>query len=266
MNKPIVLITGASSGIGEEIAKQLVLNGYFPILAARNMQALNKIKQELTECEVIQCDVTRDTDVKHLVDRVIRQFGRIDILINNAGYGRFGGTLDISLEDYQGMMETNYLGAVRTTYAVLPHMLQKRGGRIINIASLAGLTGIPNLAGYCATKFALIGFSESLRLEYSPMIQIGVLCPGPVMSPFFGKDDPSRYFPSPIARQMLDTRTVARHAIELIERPRMMVIPHKLKWALKLRHLFPGLYFWATQLMYGRMMPKDREVSQPISQ
>lgn len=267
MTKPIVLITGASSGIGEAIAKQLVPQGYFPILAARNLQALARIKQELGECAIFPCDVTKNHDVTQLVDQVVQQFGRIDILINSAGYGQFGGALDISLEDYQGMMETNYLGAVRMIHAVLPHMLRQGGGRIINIASLAGLIGIPNLAGYSASKFALLGFSESLRLEYSPMIQIGVLCPGPVLTPFFGNTPPSHHFPPLIARQMLDAQTVARYAMQLIEHPRdRMVIPHKLKWALRLRHLLPGFTFWATQFMYSRLMGKEREVRHSISQ
>ena len=83
------------------------------------------------------------------------------------------------------MMETNYLGTVQLTQAVLPWMLQQGSGKIINIASVAALTGTPNLAAYCASKFALLGFSEALQLEFSPQIQVGVLCPGPVQTPFF---------------------------------------------------------------------------------
>lgn len=266
MTDRIVLITGASSGIGEAIARKLCEEEYFPILAARNETRLHQIKRDLKKGAVFSCDITREEDVKQLVERVLQKFGRIDILINNAGYGRFGGALDVSLQDYQGMMETNYLGTVRMVQHVLPHMLENGGGRIINISSMAGLTGIPNLAGYCATKFALMGFSESLRLEYSPAIQVGVLCPGPVMTPFFGEESPRNHFPSLIANQTLDTEEVARQTLKIIQRPRTVVIPKKLKWALKLRIWFPSLYLALTKLLYNRLnMEKQKSTPHYIS-
>lgn len=266
MTDRIVLITGASSGIGEAIARKLADEGYFPILAARNESRLHQIERDLKKGAVFSCDITREEDVKQLVERVVQKFGRIDILVNNAGYGRFGGALDVSLQDYQGMMETNYLGTVRMVRHVLPHMLENGGGRIISISSLAGLTGIPNLAGYCATKFALMGFSESLRLEYSPAIQVGVLCPGPVITPFFGKESPSNHFPSLIANQALDTEEVARQTLKIIKRPRTVVIPKKLKWALKLRLWFPSLYLVLTKLLYNRLnLEKQKSTPRFIS-
>lgn len=259
MNNPIVLVTGATSGIGEAIVRELPDKGYFPILIGRRLSRLNEIQHDLKTGSYFSCDITQEAEVKQVVDEIIKIYGRIDVLINNAGYGRFGGSLDVSLDDYQGMMETNYLGTVRMVHHVLPHMLRFGGGRIINIASLAGLTGIPNLAGYCASKFALIGFSESLRLEYSPVIQVGVLCPGPVMTPFFRGEDPRHHFPSPIASQMLDAEQVARHALKMIERPNTVVIPKKLKWALKLRSWFPSLYFWTTRRIYRQLNQNNHQ-------
>ncbi|MGA9174487.1 MAG: SDR family oxidoreductase [Thermoactinomyces sp.] len=259
MSKRFVLITGASSGIGEAIAQQLVKQGDYPILVARNKDKLRDLKQKLKDCSVYSCDVTREDEVKQMVDAVIQGFGKIDVLINNAGMGAFGGTLEIPFSDYAQMIETNYLGAVRLTAHLLPHMLLAGGGRIINIASMAGLTGIPNLAGYCASKFALIGFSESLKLEYSPVIRVGVLCPGPVRTPFFGGKDPYSCFPPFIAKRMLDADTVARYAIRLIERPRLLVIPRSLKWALRLRQVCPDLYLQVTRWMYGSWMKKGRD-------
>ncbi|MBA4542069.1 MULTISPECIES: SDR family oxidoreductase [Thermoactinomyces] len=259
MNKRFVLVTGASSGIGEAIAKQLVKQGDYPILVARNMEKLQALKRKLKDCFIYACDVTRENDVKQMVDAVIRRFGKIDVLINNAGVGEFGGTLDIPLSDYEKMIDTNYLGAVRLTAHLLPQMLLAGGGRIINIASMAGLTGIPNLAGYCASKFALLGFSESLRMEYSPVIRVGVLCPGPVLTPFFGEKDPAACFPPFIAKKMLDADTVARYAVRLIERPRVLVIPRSLRWALRLRQLCPELYLFVTRRLYGSWMGKGRD-------
>ncbi len=266
MTDQIVLVTGASSGIGEAIVKKLAIKGYFPILVARNKSRLQQIRRDLKKGAVFPCDITKEEDVKYLVKQILQKFGRIDILINNAGYGRFGGALDVSLQDYQGMMETNYLGTVRMIHHILPHMLEKGGGRIINIASMAGLTGIPNLAGYCATKFALMGYSESLRLEYSPAIQVGVLCPGPVMTPFFGEEDPSDHFPSLIANQTLDTEEVARQTLKLIQHPRTLVIPGKLKWALKLRLWFPSFFLTLTKLLYKRLNMEKQKAKKSTPQ
>ncbi|GGA39344.1 oxidoreductase [Kroppenstedtia guangzhouensis] len=255
-----VLITGASSGIGKEIARELVARGDFPLLVARNERSLHHLREELGTGEVFTCDVTRQQEVENLTDQIIQRHQQVDVLINNAGFGRFGGALQIPLSDYQAMMETNYLGAVRMTLTLLPHMLERGGGRVVNIASVAGLSGSPNLAAYVASKFALVGFSESLHLEYAPVIQVGVLCPGPVQTPFFCDRDPSRLFPPLIARQLLDANTVARHALKLIDRPRMRVIPHSLSWAMRLRRWAPGLFLQLNRLLYGTWKKQDIEV------
>ncbi|GGE19378.1 oxidoreductase [Marinithermofilum abyssi] len=250
MNDRIVLITGASSGIGKEIARIVAARGHTPLLVARNRKPLAALQRELGRGECFSCDVTSQEDVKDLVEEVIQRYGKVDVLMNNAGYGCFGGALDVPIHEVEGMAETNYLGTVRIILAFLPHMLQQGEGRIVNIASVAGLTGIPNLAAYSASKFALMGFSESLRLEYSPRIQVGVLCPGPVQTPFFRGEDPARLFPGPIARQLLDVKTVAEEAVRLIDRPRVKVIPWSLRWAIRIRNMAPGVYFWATKRMY----------------
>lgn len=259
MNREIVLLTGASSGIGKEIAHQLVKEKrYFPLLVARNMDKLQELKNELKECDIFSCDVTNPEQVKNLVEQVVSEYGGIDVLMNNAGYGQFGGALDIPISDYIGIMDTNYLGAVRLIHAFLPYMLKAGNGKIINIASVAGLTGIPNLAAYCASKFALVGFSEALRLEYAPRIQVGVLCPGPVQTPFFRGDDPRDLFPAPIARQILDVQTVAQHAVQLINRPRVKVIPRGLRWSMQFRRLVPRFYLRITKKLYDSLKVRTK--------
>lgn len=250
MRKQIVLITGASSGIGQEIARELVKRGDFPILVARNWENLQRFQDEHPNCAIFSCDVTNQKEVNQLIHQVIQQFQRVDVLVNNAGYGRFGRFLELSVEEYEGMIQTNYLGAVRMIHGLLPHMLKQGHGRIINISSVAGLSGSPNLAAYSASKFALMGLSESLRMEYSPTIEVGVLCPGPVQTPFFGGNDLEQCFPPLIARQKMDPTTVAKHAIKLIHQPRFKVIPFSLRFALKLRSLAPRLYVRVTQKLY----------------
>ncbi|MFC4078013.1 SDR family NAD(P)-dependent oxidoreductase [Salinithrix halophila] len=249
----MVLLTGASSGIGKEIARQLVRQGDFPIMAARSLPALRELRETLGQGACFSCDVTRQEDVDALKDEVLRQFGRVDALVNNAGFGHFGGALDLTLADYQEMIETNYLGAVRMTQSFLPHFLDQGGGRIVNIASTAGLTGVPNLAGYCGSKFALIGYSESLHLEFFPRIQVGVLCPGPVQTPFFRGEDPARFFPPLLARRVLDPVFVAKQAVRLLDRPRLQVMPRSLSWITRLRSFAPGWYQWAMRNMYDSL-------------
>lgn len=258
MSNRIILITGATSGIGRELAKKLVGKGDFPVLVGRNIDALHELQSDLKKCAIYPCDITQQDQVQQLVNQVIDQYGRVDVLVNNAGHGTFGGALDVSITDYKSMIETNYLGAVYLTYKLIPHMLDN-DGRIINIASVAGLTGIPNLAAYCASKYALIGFSESLRMEFSPRIKIGVLCSGPVQTPFFRDKTPNDHFPPFIARQTLDVQTVAEYAIKLIERPRMLVIPNRLRWAIRFKTFFPRLYEWVTKKMYHSFQKETRE-------
>ncbi|RAL26361.1 SDR family NAD(P)-dependent oxidoreductase [Thermoflavimicrobium daqui] len=261
MTKKIVLLTGASSGIGEAIARKLVrTHQYFPLLVARRLDKLQSLAHEL-ECDYFVTDITQQEQVKKLVQYAYSKYGQIDILINNAGYGTFGGTLETSFTDYQGILETNYLATVRLIQAILPSMLGAGGGKIINIASIAGLTGVPNLSAYSASKFALIGFSESLQLEYGSQIQVGILCPGPVQTPFFQGKDPKTLFPSLIARQLLDPETVANETIKLIDRPRVKVIPKKLFWLLLFKRIAPKLYMALCKKMYDSFFTQQKSFS-----
>ncbi len=256
MGERIVLLTGASSGIGREIAHLLVKKGDYPIVVARNKEALEKLVKELGKGTAFSCDVTQEHEVNFLIERVILQWGRVDVLINSAGFGQFGGLLEVPMSQFEKMMDTNYLGAVRMTRALLPHMERQGAGIIINIASTAGLSGVPNLAAYVASKFALIGFSESIHLEYAPKIQIGVLCPGPVNTPFFAGESPARLFPPLIVRHMIDAKQAAYHAVRLIDHPRIKVIPFPLAIAMRLRHLFPGFYRWFIKRLYDKHKSK----------
>ncbi|MDN4594691.1 SDR family NAD(P)-dependent oxidoreductase [Polycladomyces subterraneus] len=260
MSGRIVLVTGATGGIGREIVHRLAARGDRPLLVGRNEATLQTLVQEVPGGEAMVCDVTKRNQVERLVEDVISRYGRLDVLINNAGYGRFGGALEVPIEEYAGMMEANYLGAVHMSLAFLPHMLQSGAGRIVNIASIAGLTGAPNLAGYCASKFALLGFSESLQMEFAPRIQVSVLCPGPVDTPFFRGVSPFRYFPSPIARRTLPPSVVAEHTLRLIDRPGIKVIPRSLGMAIRLRRWFPRMAVRLTGHLYHTLR-KQKSVS-----
>lgn len=173
--KKIVLITGASSGIGQETAKLLVQAGYHVFGTSRN-----PAKQERPNgFEILPLDIRSDESVKSCVDTVLRQAGRLDVLINNAGYIVSGAIEEITLEQAKDIFETNFFGVMRMCQAVLPLMRKQRQGQIINISSLVGLNPIPFWGLYNASKFALEGFSETLRHELKPLnISVLLVEPG----------------------------------------------------------------------------------------
>lgn len=174
-----ILITGTSSGIGAIIANHLTENGFNVIGTSRKGGTSND------NFKTLKLDVTNDESVKKLVEQALEIFGKIDVLINNAGMGIAGSVEDTPIENAKAQFETNYFGVVRMTQAVLPHMRAKNGGKIINIGSLMGLLGMPYQAHYAASKFAIEGFTQSLRHELVPFnIQATNICPGDFKSDF----------------------------------------------------------------------------------
>jgi uncharacterized protein len=188
----IVVITGASSGIGRAVSLECARRGASVVLAARREDRLEMVAAECRsrggEADSVVTDVTRRGDCERLVARALEIHGRIDVLINNAGFAIFD-PIEMALpDDLELMMQTNYFGAVYCTQAALPHMLAARQGRIVNVASIAGLMGYERMGGYCATKFALVGFSESLSDEVAGRgIRVSCVCPGTTNTEFFVK-------------------------------------------------------------------------------
>lgn len=161
VKKTVVLVTGASSGIGEAIAERLALAGYKVYgTSRRGAQAGGRL------FEMLRLDVTSDESVQAAVDELIRLEGRIDLLVNNAGFGVApAGAEESSMEQARAIFDTNFFGIIRMTRAVVPHMRRQKGGRIINIGSVLGFLPMPFGALYAATKHAVAGYSESLDHE-----------------------------------------------------------------------------------------------------
>lgn len=188
----VVWITGASSGIGEELAYQLAKCGSRLILSARRENELNRVKRCCLECSdlqdedirVLPLDLLERTSHEEKAKAAIQYFGRIDVLINNGGRSQRSLCLETSLDVYQALMELNFLGTVSITKQVLPHMTQQGTGSIVTVSSVVGIAGAPLGTGYSATKHALQGFFNSLRTELTdfPNILISTVCPGPVQS------------------------------------------------------------------------------------
>ncbi len=158
-----MLITGASAGIGRVTAETLAAAGYRVFGTSRKPRG-----QEVAGVEMLALDVQSDESVKGCVDSLLTRAGRLDILINNAGYGLYGAAEETSIAEAKAQLETNFFGVLRVTNAALPAMREQKRGKIVNISSLAGVFSVPCHALYSASKFALEGYTEGLRYELGP--------------------------------------------------------------------------------------------------
>jgi short-subunit dehydrogenase len=187
----VALITGCSSGIGYETALMLARNGYDTFATMRNTRKSNSIlkttEEEKLPLKVIELDVNEETSIEKAISQVKNEAKRIDILINNAGYGLVGFFEDLSLDEIRNQFETNFFGVLNITKKVIPIMRSQKSGTIINISSGAGQVGFPGISAYVSTKFAVEGFSESLTYELSPFgIKVIIIEPGVTKTSFFG--------------------------------------------------------------------------------
>jgi short-subunit dehydrogenase len=190
----VVVITGASSGIGKASAIKFAKKNAKIVLVARRKEKLLQVQKEISKYTdsilICQCDVSNKSQVKEMSDDVLDEFGRIDVLVNNAGFVIYGSVLDLSIEEIESQMATNYFGMIYCTKSFLPHMIEQRIGHIVNVASVGASFGIAGVASYCATKFAMLGFSEGLKHELSGTgVGITVVSPIAVETPLF--DHPS---------------------------------------------------------------------------
>ncbi|KYF83899.1 short-chain dehydrogenase [Sorangium cellulosum] len=185
----IALITGASRGIGRASALALGREGAIVVGVARTAADLDALERELRAAGgrglMIEADVTRAASVAACVERAVRELGRIDLLVNNAGVGGYRPFLEWSEDDYDRIMATNMKGTWLFCREVIPHMRRQGGGHIINVASVAGLQGYPNEAIYCASKFAQVGLTQALDREFwQENIKVSAVCPGGVETHF----------------------------------------------------------------------------------
>lgn len=179
----VVIITGGSRGLGLLLARRFRDEGARVAILARNAAELQRAAMSLDPHKQrvlpIVCDVAKRADVTTAVDVVLEHFGRIDVLINNAGVIQVGPLEHMTHDDFQQAMDVHFWGALHGVQAVLPHMKRRRAGRIVNIASIGGLVAVPHLAPYTASKFALVGLSDALRAEVrKDGIRVTTVCPG----------------------------------------------------------------------------------------
>jgi NAD(P)-dependent dehydrogenase (short-subunit alcohol dehydrogenase family) len=179
MTPRVALVTGGSSGIGEQTALRLKQDGFEVYAVARRVDRMDRLQQQ--GIHVFGMDVTDDASMVSGVARVVDEQGRIDVLVNNAGYGSYGAVEDVPLDEARRQFDVNVFGLARLTQLVTPHMRAQGSGRIINISSIGGKFYEPLGAWYHAAKFAVEGFSDSLRIELAPFgIDVVIIEPGPI--------------------------------------------------------------------------------------
>lgn len=183
----MVMITGAASGIGRACAKEFAREGSNLLLTDINGQSLEEAAEECraigAKVTTLVADISKQTEIDRLAREALEKVGNIDLLYNNAGVMYLGPAKNMSMEDWNWIVDINMWGPVRLTHALLPHFLQRKSGHIVTTASMAGIVGIPGLAAYSLTKFAMVGFSEALRAELAGEgINVSVVCPHVVES------------------------------------------------------------------------------------
>jgi short-subunit dehydrogenase len=251
MRDNVVVITGASKGIGAELARQLARKGAMLALAARDRPALEKVASECValgaRAEVIVADVAVEDDCRRMVERTVAAFGRIDTLVNNAGatmWARFEDIADMSI--LARIMQVNYMGAVCCTHYALPHLKASRG-RLVGIASLTALVGVPTRSGYAASKHAMRGFFDSLRIELADSgVSVTMVYPGFVSTGIrenASGPDGKPIQVSPVKEgEVMSVEECARVALEAVEaRRREVIMTFRGKMGMFLKLVAPGL-------------------------
>jgi short-subunit dehydrogenase len=241
-----VVITGASSGIGKAAALEMARRGARVVLAARRTEQLETVAAACralgVEATAVATDVTRPEDCR----RLIASAGHVDVLVNNAGFGIFDTIAEANDDDLRSMMDTNYFGALHCVRAVLPQMLERRGGTIVNVASIAGIMGYARMGGYSATKFAIIGMTEALRDEVVDRgVRVAMVCPGTTETEFFATAERQKM---PGASRLLPSVTperVARAVCDAAEDGRYRrILPYFAHVYMRMKEVSPRFAHW----------------------
>lgn len=254
----VMLISGASSGIGAATARLFGKEGYNLILAARRLDKLQEVSQDINNSGgnaiSVKADLARQEDIENLVKITFSQYGYLDILFNNAGFGRIDWLENLApQEDIIAQLDVNLTGLILLSRAVLPYMIQRKKGHIINMSSIAGLLAAPTYSIYAAGKYGVRGFSTALRREVGIYnIQVSVLYPGGVSTEFGQKARIRRRtgVTTP-GRLKLTPEEVAKAVSKLVMKPRHnLVIPWQMNYIVLINMLAPWLVDWITRKFF----------------
>lgn len=244
-----IVITGASGGIGAEVAKLCAAQGANLVLLARTMDKLQKLKQDLegnshAKVDIFQLDVSDTDKVKQVFTQILEMVQHVDILVNNAGFGIFRAAHEVTVEEIKGMFSVNVVGLMACTSMVLPGMCNRHSGHIINIASQAGKIATPKSSVYSATKHAVLGYSNALRMELSDdHVYVTTVNPGPIATNFFTIADEKGTYVKNVQRFMLQPEYVAKKIVNAMHtRPREVNLPRWMNMGSVIHTLFPSLF------------------------
>lgn len=248
LNDKVVVVTGGSAGLGEQICYEAAKKGAIVVVCARRINLIGKVKEKCEELSgkdafSYQLDIADPENVETVFEKIISEVSQIDILVNNAGFGIFENFLETDLTKAKEMFEVNVLGMMVFTQKVALQMAAKKTGHIINIASMAGKMATAKSTIYSATKFAVLGFSNALRLELKPLgISVTTVNPGPIATDFFDHADPSGTYLDSVGMIVLEPNKLAREIVASmgtfkreINRPRI------LEGAYRVYTLFPHI-------------------------
>ena len=260
-----VLITGASSGIGEELAIQLAAAGANVILAARRREQLESLAERIVHAGhakpiVAECDVTREGDLERTVEAGVRTWGKLNIAIANAGFGVTGPLKRLTIEDYRRQFETNVFGVLRTIYATLPELEKTRGNIVIN-GSVAGWVASPGGSPYAMSKFALRGLANAITPELRRVgVKVTLLSPGFVASNFRRVDSSGKFHPDAEdhAPEWIQMRTdlAVREILRAVARgKREQIVTFHGKVLVKLERFQP----WLIRILNEKSTPRSRQ-------
>jgi len=242
-----ILITGASGGLGEQLAYQCAESGAHLILVARSYDKLAKIQEDIrkkhrTSVSIHKLDVAKTEEIINFFEQ-LGDKQRIDVLINNAGFGIFNTVLDATMDEVENMLRVNVLGLIAMTKMVLPKMVAQNSGHIINIASQAGKIATPKSSVYSATKKAVLGFTDALRMEVrNEGVFVTAVNPGPIETNFFQIADESGEYLKNVGRWALKPEEVAAQIVKKIFTPtREINMPRLMNAGSTIYNLFPSL-------------------------
>jgi len=250
LNNKIVIITGASSGIGKSLAIECAKRGANVVLAARQYVTLCEIAQDLEKqynikALAVQCDVAIEEDCEHLIKQALATFGKIDVLINNAGISMRALFQDADLKVLKSLMDVNFWGTVYCTKYALPEILKTQGS-VVGISSIAGYKGLPGRTGYSASKFAMNGFLDSLRVEnLKTGVHVLTACPGftasNIRNTALAKDGSQQGESSMDENKMMSSEEVARIIADGIEdRSRTLIMTRQGKLTVAISKFLPA--------------------------
>jgi len=260
-NPPVLIITGASSGIGAAVARLFAQEGYRVSLAARRLDRLEAIAEEIEaqggQALAVQADLSNYEDIQKLIAATLAHYHQVDVLVNNAGFGRLKWLEELDPEtDIQAQLQINLVATILMAREVLPHMIEHRAGHIINMASLGGFVANPTYTIYSASKFGVRGFTEALRREVGVYgVYVSGIYPGAVKTEFKQHTGINRKTGQTTPASLrLEPEEVAQAILKVVNHPRReVIIPWQMRFTVWMNHFFPGIVDWIIENRFTRL-------------